>query len=228
MKTITTPDELLKTMIVDHPYYHYSEHIDTHNSLKEFLESWKPYDIDQNRIIRWDIRNVTDDWPVEAEMSQEDIEYFGPWGTQYAELHFVAPRKGRTYTQRILNLKPDDTPRLFAFLKKHWEYIQKVWEPLPSIDYVPSVTPQTRFLDSVKGIVDKFAVDGGNKVELTVDDVNNRIEATAHAVLEVLDSDYMLFEKPGEEVKDLLIDPELNISGDLAPTFEALFNDINN
>jgi hypothetical protein len=223
LETIATPTDLMKAMqAAKHPYYQSSDTSDSFKDIGAFLESWKDYDIDLNRVIRWDIRNVADDFPDAVDMESSDIDYYGPWGTQYIDIHYVAPRKGHTFSNRILNLKPGDMPRLYAWLKKHWEYTQLMWDPIPTTVYVPPESPRSRFLDKIKSIVDYQTVAPSGDVGHVHDKLSAKIHTVAHNILEVLDQDYILLEKADDDGQPL--DVSLNIAGELAKTY---FDEIN-
>lgn len=221
-ETIATPTDLLKALSTKHPYYHSSDHEETYRSLPEFLDAWKNYDIDLNRVIRWDIKEVKEDFSKPEEMEERDHEHFGPWGTQYALLHFVAPRKGHTFTNRILNLKPGDVPRLYTFLKKHWDHMQLLWDPLPNIEYIPPSTPRSRFVSKVRAITDMYTIVPSGDPEHIRNKSNERVVGAVRDVLGLIDDSYILLEQP--EHDDVPLDPGLNIAGELAKTY---FDEIN-
>ena len=220
-ETVATPNDLLKALQVSHPYYNHSDHEDSFEGIGAFLESWKTYDIDLNRVIRWDIHDVSENFTCPEDMNDEDLRYYGPYGTQFAEIHFLAPRKGYTFTHRIKNLKPGDTPRLFTFLKKHWEHTKVLWDPLPNLEYVPPATPRSRFLDEIQAITERFLVVPGTVAPLVRELVSDHVKGVVHDVLGFVDTDYLLFEKPKSE--DQPLDINLNIAGELA----NYFNEIN-
>jgi hypothetical protein len=223
LETVATPTDLMKAMqAAKHPYYQSSDTTDSFKDINAFLESWKDYDIDLNRVIRWDIRNVSDDFPEPADMEPSDIDYYGPWGTQYMDIHYVAPRKGYTFSNRILNLKPGDMPRLCAWLNKHWEYTRLMWDPIPTTIYVPPESPRSRFLDKIKAVVDYQTVVPSGDDEHWRNKLNAKIHTVTHNILDVLDKDYVLLEKPDDDT--LPLDASLNIAGELAKTY---FDEIN-
>lgn len=221
--TIATSTDLLKALRApEHPYYHSSQYEETYPSMADFLDAWKNYDIDLNRVIRWDITDVKDDFSSADQMDENDRRQFGEWGSQYADIHFVAPRKGHTFTNRIQNLKPGDIPRLYTFLKKHWEHTQMLWDPIPHIEYVPPTTPRSRFLTRVKEITDaRSAIPAGESNPMQAA-IHSRVTATAGDILALIDNSYVLMERPEDE--DMPLDPGLNIAGELAKTY---FDEIN-
>jgi len=223
MTLIATSTDLYKALsTAKHPYYHSSEYEETHEHMSEFLAAWKDYDIDLNRVIRWDIREVKDDFSNPNDMTDEDRRYFGEPGSQYALVHFVAPRKGHTFTHRILNLMPGEVPQLYVFLKKHWEYTQQLWDPLPHIEYVPPTTPRSRFLDRVKTVTKDHEIgESGMPGHFRIQ-ANKQIHQAVASVLGVIDDSYVLLERPEDE--DMPLDAGLNIAGELAKTY---FADIN-
>jgi hypothetical protein len=223
LETVATPTDLMKAMqAAKHPYYQSSDTTDSFKDINAFLESWKDYDIDLNRVIRWDIRNVSDDFPEPADMEPSDIDYYGPWGTQYMDIHYVAPRKGYTFSNRILNLKPGDMPRLCAWLNKHWEYTRLMWDPIPTTIYVPPESPRSRFLDKIKAVTDQHIVSPVIPGDSLRQERNERVQAVVRDVLEVIDTGYLLFEQSSD--MDVPLDPILNIAGELAKTY---FDEIN-
>lgn len=221
--TIATSTDLLKAMRApEHPYYHSSQYEETYSCMADFLDAWKNYDIDLNRVIRWDITDVKDDFSKAEEMDDNDRRQFGEWGSQYADIHFVAPRKGHTFTNRIQNLKPGDIPRLYMFLKKHWEHTQMLWDPIPHIEYIPPTTPRSRFLEKVKAITESHTVVPGGDAEHLRNVINKKVTAVAGDILGIIDDSYVLMERPEDE--DMPLDPGLNIAGELAKTY---FDEIN-
>lgn len=227
LKTITTQTALLDAFSVGHPYYQDGETDKAFKNVSEFLTFWGKYDIECNRIVRWDIKDPKEDYSTEAEFV-DDLKhglsnYFGNWESKYGEFHFMAPRKGYLFTHRVLNILPNDMPRLLAFLKPHWEYTQKMWDPLPTIEYVPVDSPQSIFLDKIRVATASCYIppDVNNPTHSTM--VNNLIDTTAVKILGVLDTDYVLLEKPYDDATNL--DAGLNIAGLLA---ESYFDKINN
>lgn len=220
-ETVATPTDLLKALHVDHPYYMWDDEMTRYDGIGAFLEYWRAYDIDLNRVIRWDIHAVSENYPDASEMTEEDIKYYGPHGSQYADIYFLAPRKGNLFTHRIQNLKPGDTPRLFTFLKRHWEHTKLLWEPLPNLEYCPPTTPRSRFLDEVQAITDRRLEMEPNVARHITDYVHERVKGAVGDVLSLVDRGYLLFEKPKSE--DQPLDINLSIAGELG----NLFNEIN-
>lgn len=223
MTVVATPTDLLKVMSsAQHAYTHCSQYEERHPSMASFLQEWKQYDIEYNRVIRWDIRAVTDDFPKAEDMDKSDIEQFGQWGTQYVDLAFVAPRKGHTFTQRIQNIRPCDMPALYAFLKRHWQYTQELWNPLPTLEYTPPVTPQSRFLDKVQAVVETHTLASHTEPTHVNNLVNDKVHCAVRDVLGVIDDSYVLLERPEDDTTPL--DPGLDIAGELATTYFAQIN----
>ncbi len=223
MTVVATPTDLLKVLSsAQHPYYQSSQHEETHENMASFLNEWKQYDIDYNRVVRWDIRSVNNDFSKAEDMEPSDIDYYGPWGTQYVELAFVAPRKGHTFTQRILNIRPSDMPALYAFLKKQWNYTQEMWNPLPTLEYSPPVTPQSRFLDKVQAVVETHTLASHTEPTHVNNLVNDKVHCAVRDVLGVIDDSYVLLERPEDDTTPL--DPGLDIAGELATTYFAQIN----
>lgn len=143
MQIVSTPIELHKALQVEHAYYMSAPDGETHASVDEFINNWKDYDIDLNHIIRWDF-HVQDDADLET------IDSHGPMGSTYCDVVFVMPRKGYLFSNRIKHVKAHETPKLLAFLKKHWEYMQSQWGPVPEIDYISNSTPRSEFLIEIE------------------------------------------------------------------------------
>lgn len=143
MQVIDSAPELYKAMQVKHAYYMSAPDGESHESVEEFISNWRDYDIDLNHIIRWDFHKQTDD-------DVEIVRDFGPVGSTYCEVVFVMPRKGYLFSNRINDVKAHETPRLLAFLQKHWEYMQSQWDPIPDLRYVPKFNPKSEFLEEVK------------------------------------------------------------------------------
>lgn len=147
MQVATNANDLHQALHVEHSYYMSAPDGETHASVDEFIKNWEGYDIDLNHIIRWDFHKQTSDYP-------DEINSLGPLGSTYCEVVFVMPRKGYLYSNTIKNVKAHETPKLLAFLKKHWEYMQAQWLPIPEIDYIPNSTPRSEFLTEIKRITE--------------------------------------------------------------------------
>jgi hypothetical protein len=94
----------------DHQFY---------SSWEEFLENCNDLDDDLNFIFRWD-------WKEKDEHTVE------PDDSSFQEvllLYRVLQRKGRLTSQEIL-VRRDQEPEIKEWLRKKFDYLKKLWEPL--------------------------------------------------------------------------------------------------
>jgi hypothetical protein len=97
-----------------------------------------------------------------------------------------------------------------------------MWDPIPTTIYVPPESPRSRFLDKIKAVVDYQTVVPSGDDEHWRNKLNAKIHTVTHNILDVLDKDYVLLEKPDDDT--LPLDASLNIAGELAKTY---FDEIN-
>jgi ribosomal protein S18 len=240
MQVISNATELHKAMQVEHAYYMSTQDGDTHACVDDFISNWRDYDIDLNHVIRWDFVKQTDDYP-------EEIRELGPVGSTYCRVVFVMPRKGYLFSNVIKNVKTHETPKLLAFLKKHWEYMQSQWGPVPEIDYIANTTPQSEFLTEIKRITDRRALNWYNQLLPILGDNSDQhapskevdravvttIQQVVGDVLELIDkgipgvnNGYALFPYDRDGTMGPIEDVgDVDIGGNLA---EWYFNSINN
>lgn len=108
----------LKDLTVPHPYYmspknYYSnEASESFDTWPMFYKEYCDLDIDLNLVIRWDITK------------SEGSENYS------MQIVIVAQRKGIYIPIQIARIFEDDVPSIVAYLKPHFSYIKKMWEPI--------------------------------------------------------------------------------------------------
>jgi len=114
----------LKTLAADHPYYasetnFYSlEASGRYVTVTDFLNEMEEYDIDMNLVYRWDVREKRD---------EDDDE---PLDIYYAEVFMIHQRKGVYHPIMIDSISEHEVDRFVAYLHRHLEVQNKMWEPL--------------------------------------------------------------------------------------------------
>jgi predicted oxidoreductase len=115
------PDNPVKKLAVDHPYYCSSEnYYSTKDSyiwetMTEFLDNMEDTDVDMNLCFRWDVM-----------LDEDDATQ-----TNYvAEVFIMHQRKGLFVPHYIKSITNDEVDRFKSYLKKHWETLNKMWMPI--------------------------------------------------------------------------------------------------
>lgn len=117
----------LKNYAIEHPYYcsesnFYSNEASlTYQCARHFLNDWEDTDEDMNLVFRWDIKPGWD----EAENETNPT-------TWRAEVFIIQQRKGIFKPVEIKSITEEELPRFVAYLQRHWDVMQKLWEPLAS------------------------------------------------------------------------------------------------
>jgi hypothetical protein len=173
---VSDAKQLHTLMHQQHEYYMSAPDSETFESVDEFIANWKDYDIDLNHIVRWDFSVQDSEYP-------EETRDYGPKGCTYANIVWVMPRKGYLFGNIIKDVKVHETPRLLAFLQKHWGYMQKQWAPVPDVIYDPVTSARGVFLDAVTRITDFQTTpvfDTDKEVTYTAQSVDELIHARVH------------------------------------------------
>lgn len=110
----------LQQLAIDHPYYcadnnYYSKDcFFDYDDWSVFFEEMGNADKDLNLLFRWDV-----------EPKEEATGY-------YMQLFFMQQRKGRFVCCQINNIQEINLPQIMEYLTRHYEYLQRIWEPIPS------------------------------------------------------------------------------------------------
>lgn len=111
---------LLKKLSVEHPYYasdsnYYSNEAgETWQTMTDFLTEYEDADVDMNLVYRWDIIKKDNTNPKEY----------------YVEVFIIKQRKGIYSPNYIENINEEEAIRFKKYLRKHWQTMQKLWEPI--------------------------------------------------------------------------------------------------
>ena len=114
----------LQKLASDHPYYcneenHYSNEAGrSFGTMTEFLDEFDQMDVDLNLCFRWDVRR------------KEDHEGDPIEGSYYAQVFLMLQRKGIFFPCEIGSITESEATRFKKYIAKHWETLQKMWEPL--------------------------------------------------------------------------------------------------
>lgn len=106
---------------VDHPYYcsesnYYSnEAAQYFETLTDFLDEFEDADEDMNLCFRWDIKFKN------YEDSSEGYR---------GQVCLMLQRKGLFKPCNIETIDEEALPRFEKYLQKHWELLQKIWNPI--------------------------------------------------------------------------------------------------
>lgn len=111
----------LSQLAIDHDYYasdsnyYSSEAGKKYDTWADFYEEFHDADVDMNLIYRWDIH--------EREASKR----------KYMELFMIHQRKG-IYSPIMINYVDEkDVETIIPFMKKHWEKLQSIWNPISKL-----------------------------------------------------------------------------------------------
>jgi hypothetical protein len=112
----------LEQLAQNHPYYcsgnYYSnEPYYKWNNWSEFYNEYHNADVDMNMVFRWDISNHDDD----------DLQL-----GKYMTIIMIHQRKGILAQHTIQKLFDYDMEQIVAYLKKHWQNMQALWNPISS------------------------------------------------------------------------------------------------
>lgn len=120
-------------LAVEHSYYcsesnYFANRSDggpiEYGSWSRFLDEFDRADIDLNMVFRWDWKRFDPQDYTEEDMPKDQRDTL-----QICMMH---QRKGKycSYLVRVTDADADDVQ---AFLKKHWEYLKSIWEPISSM-----------------------------------------------------------------------------------------------
>ena len=118
--------EMVEDLAVDHPYYasesnYYSNEASSDwETMTEFLDEFEDADIDMNHVFRWDVS------------SREEGENTA--GRYSAQVILIGQRKGLYLPHRIKYINDVEAKRFSLYLKKHWDNMVKIWEPIAICD----------------------------------------------------------------------------------------------
>lgn len=118
----------MKQMSTDHPYHTSELNFYTNEwpakwkTANDFLDEFEDADMDYNLVFRWDINLYYD--------NELDKEIPGKYS---AQITMVLQRKGIYAPNVIEVIVEEELPRLIAYLRKHWEYMIEMWNPISGI-----------------------------------------------------------------------------------------------
>jgi len=100
------PDECSSSNFLDPDYER------RYATVADFMEDFERSAVPLNLCVRWDIER------------DDDARGY------HARVHLLQQRKGIFLPIWIAHVEDTDLPRLHAFLRRHWEYLQEIWNPI--------------------------------------------------------------------------------------------------
>ena len=112
----------LKRLSIKHDYYcsesnfYSNEPAQNYETASDFLADYESMPIELNMCFRWDIRPRGDNGEK--------------YGRYSAEIFIMLQRKGIFKPITIKHINESECVALEKYLKKHWEYLSQLWNPI--------------------------------------------------------------------------------------------------